>query len=190
MDQFMAIEQRQRNLRIVLFVIILATLPFYCAGILLLGTAPANPAAANSRTQTATFTPIGRTGTVTATVRPTNTPFGVTTALSPLQPTPFQFQPGAVATRYLSPTPFTIPVIPTSTNAPTLTPYPTNPPPPTQVPPTNAPPPTNPPEPTPVPLPTQVPPTDVPPPTVEEPTPLPPPSDTPQGEVIIEIPPP
>ncbi len=187
MDQLFAIEQRQRNLRIVLFVIILATLPFYCAGILLLGTATQKAGA--SGTNTPTFTPIRRTQTPT--VRPTNTPFafGTVTALSPLVPTPGQFFP--VATRFLSPTPFILPTnifIPTSTLAPTLTPYPTDVPPPQ---PTVPPPPTDPPPPTLTPLPTQEPPTDPPPPTIEEPSPLPPPSDTPPGEAPpVDEPPP
>lgn len=176
MDTFVAVQQRRRNLRIVLFVIILATLPFYCAGILLLGTAPQNGAAA-AASRTPTYTPIARTGTVTITPRPSNTPFSLTaTQLSPLLPTPGQFQP--VATRYLSPTPFIMPtniVLPTSTPAPTLTPYPTNQPAPTSVPPTQTP------FPTLEPLPTQAPPTNAPPPTeTTPPDVLIPPSDTPQ----------
>ncbi len=170
MDQLVAIEQRRRNLRIVLFVIILATLPFYCAGILLWGTAQRNQPAANL-TGTATFTPLPTIATQTPipSITPLSisaTPFG-----GPLLPTPGQYNPGTISTRVLSPTPFILPTdifIPQPTQAPTLTPYPTQvlptqPPPPTQ---TNAPPP-----------PTQ---TDVPPaPTLEEPSPLPPPSDTP-----------
>jgi hypothetical protein len=60
MDTFVAVQQRRRNLRIVLFVIIIATLPFYCAGILLLGTAPQSTAS-SSATRTPTFTPIEHT---------------------------------------------------------------------------------------------------------------------------------
>lgn len=180
MDTFLAIEQRRRNLRIVLFVIILATLPFYCAGILLLGTAPQNSASAAS-SRTPTYTPISRTGTVTVTPRPSNTPFSLTlTSISPLLPTPGQFQP--VATRFLSPTPFVLPtdfVLPTSTNAPTLTPYPTDPPQPTSIPPTWTPIPTL------EPLPTQAPPPTSEPPTLEPPPPdiLIPASDTPAPPV-------
>lgn len=176
MDQLVAIEQRRRNLRIVLFVIILATLPFYCAGILLWGTAPRAPSAADL-TATATFTPLPTIPSQTPipSITPLSisaTPFG-----GPLLPTPGQYNPGSIATRYLSPTPYFLPTdiyIPQPTDAPTLTPYPqaTQVPPPTQ---TNAPPP-----------PTQ---TDVPPPT--DVPPLPPPSDTPapppgEGDVTVE----
>lgn len=182
MDTFLAVEQRRRNLRIVLFVIIVATLPFYCAGILLIGTAPQNTASAGA-SRTPTFTPIARTVTVTVTVRPSNTPFGLTaTQLSPLLPTPGQFQP--VATRFLSPTPFVLPttfVLPTSTNAPTLTPYPTNPPAPTNIPPTWTPIPTLQPLPTQAPPPTEfILPTDVLAPPTD--TPAPPPEEVGGGE--------
>ena len=123
MDQVLAMERRRRNLRIVLFVIILATLPFYCAGFLLWATAPQRGASAQplpGGSVTATFTPLA-----TSNILPSNTPFGLITAiptsLSPLQPTPGQFIPPAV-TRFLSPTPFTFPTL---TQAPTLTPFPT-----------------------------------------------------------------
>jgi hypothetical protein len=122
MDQVLAMERRRRNLRIVLFVIILATLPFYCAGFLLWATAPQRGSAQPlpSGSVTATFTPLATSG-----ILPSNTPFGLITAiptsLNPLQPTPGQFIPPAV-TRFLSPTPFTFPTL---TQAPTLTPFPT-----------------------------------------------------------------
>jgi type VI secretion system secreted protein VgrG len=168
-----AIERRRRNIRIILFIIILATLPFYCAGFLLWGTAPRQ----NARNlPTATFTPIGREVTATSTRRPTSTPPFVTrTSISPLGPTPFQFIP---PTR-IPPT-ATIFLPPTSTLAPTLTPYPTDTPLPTN---TQPPPPTS----TPLPLPTDTPiPTDTPvptnteaPPPTEPPTPEPLPTDAP-----------
>ena len=161
MDQLVAIEQRRRNLRIVLFVIILATLPFYCAGILLWGTAPRSTVGL-SQTNTATFTPIGRDWTATPLPFPSITPLALsaTPFSGPLLPTPGQFLP--LPTRYLSPTPYLLPTdayVPQPTAAPTLTPYPTQelptqPPPPTQ---------TQPPAPT----------------DTLEPSPLPPPSDTP-----------
>jgi hypothetical protein len=189
------LERRRRNLRIGLFIIILATLPFYCAGFLLWGTAPSRRAEATSA-PLATFTPLGREQPATRTPQVFN--IATSTGLSPLQPTPLQFNPGNYVppsggnnggpvvlppTQYIPP-----PVIPTSTLAPSLTPYPTNPPPPTAVPPTN----------TPLPFPTDIPPTDVPPPTE---TPLPtdaPPTDAPptqeqvapptQGDVQPELP--
>jgi len=141
MDQVLAMERRRRNLRIVLFVIILATLPFYCAGFLLWATAPQRGASALPPTNanaSATFTPLA-----TLTPLASNTPFGLitpiftATSLSPLQPTPGQFFPPAV-TRFLSPTPF---IFPSLTLAPTLTPFivPTFTPFPTLAPPTATP---------------------------------------------------
>jgi hypothetical protein len=125
MDQALAIERRRRNLRIVLFAIILITLPFYCVGFFLWATAPqrgtpgVQPLPGSA---TATFTPLAAN-----TLLPSNTPFGLITPIATstpfgaLQPTPGQFFPPAV-TRFLSPTPF---LFPTLTLAPTLTPFPT-----------------------------------------------------------------
>jgi hypothetical protein len=179
------IERRRRIMRIVLFFIILSTMPFYCAGFLLWGTAGAveadDPGALSSST------PIGN-GESTATRQPTVTPLPLTvTVLSPLQPTPLQFNPinpgsGGGGGVVIPTQPFIVPTIfiPTSTFAPTLTPFPTNPPPATFTPlPTDPPLPTNTPEPLPTdpPLPTDTPlPTDAP--IVEEP----PPADTGSGE--------
>src|SRR5262245_31799694 len=117
-----AIERRRRNIRIILFIIILATMPFYFAGFLLWGTAPRQN---ENALPTATFTPIGREVTATITRTPSNTPLFVTsTSGSPLGPTPLQFIP---PTRL--PATATAVFIPTATLAPTLTPFPTNPPP-------------------------------------------------------------
>lgn len=80
----------RRNLRILLFVIILATTPLYCIGFVLWGVAPgAQPPA----TLTPALTP--RPGTATPTR--TSTPFRrvIVTATRPLLPTPRQFQPPA-----------------------------------------------------------------------------------------------
>ena len=81
---------RQRNLRILLFVIILATLPLYCLGFVLWGVAPgARPPA------TATPSPTPRLNTATPTR--TSTPYRrvIVTATRPLPPTPRQFRPPA-----------------------------------------------------------------------------------------------
>ncbi len=160
-----ALERRRRNIRIILFIIIGATLPFYCAGFLLWGTAPR---ASTRDLATATFTPIGGNLTATNTRPPTNTPlFRTSTPGSPLGPTPLQFIP---PTRI--PATATSVFIPTSTLAPTLTPYPTDIPQPTNTP---VPAPTN----TPIPLPSDTPVptnTDAPPPTD---VPLLPATDTP-----------
>jgi hypothetical protein len=169
MDQVVAIEKRRRNLRIVLFAIILATLPCYCAGFLLWLTAPQQRGAQQlpASSATATFTPLANS-------QATNTPFVVitplpltVTAFSPLQPTPGQFFPPAV-TRFLSPTPF---IFPTLTLAPTLTALPTFTPLPTIAPATAT---------------VFIPPTDVPPLPTNTPEPvLPFPSDTPLPPVEV-----
>jgi hypothetical protein len=135
-----AADRRRRNIRIVLFTIILGTLPLYCAGFLLWGTAPQRTLNVIV-TPLATFTPIGSDITVTVGL-PTVTPLGLSpTLLSPLQPTPLQFMPinrppPAIPTE----TPFLLPIIPTSTLAPSLTPFPTNTLPPIEAP-TDVPPP-------------------------------------------------
>jgi hypothetical protein len=168
------LEQRRRVIRIVLFLIILSTMPFYCAGFLLWGTS--QPASFGAGTPLASSTPIGGNLTPTQTVATvTRLPLTVTSS-SPLQPTPLQFNPIRPPGGGVAPTqPFVVPptvFIPPATLAPTLTPFPTNPPPATFTPL-----PTEPPLPTVAPLPTNttVPPTVAPPPT-DPPTiePLPP----------------
>ncbi|HYO89670.1 MAG TPA: thrombospondin type 3 repeat-containing protein [Candidatus Limnocylindrales bacterium] len=111
--------RRKQSLRLVLFVIILGTLPFYCAGIFLWGTATQN---AGQRTPTGS-------ATTRATVTPlaTRTPGGVFPTSpggfptsGPLPNTPGQFFPPPVLPTFgfASPT-FVFP--PTSSPAPTLT---------------------------------------------------------------------
>ena len=158
-QDFTVIERRRRILRVVLFVIILGTLPFYCAGFLLLGTA--GQSRNSAVTPPASYTPIQN-------VRPTTTPFPTlglpsnVTPLSPLRPTPLQYNPGRTIPIYPTSPVIIVPptdvFIPVNTLAPTLTLFPTD------VPPTDVPPPTWTPLPTDIPLPTDVPalPTDIP----------------------------
>src|SRR5689334_13267359 len=127
-----ALERRKRIIRIILFLIILSTTPFYCAGFLLWGTAL--PAGADACTPIFTNTPIG--GDLTPTRQPTLTVLPLTTTVSaPLQPTPLQFIPlnpiggGTGGGGGVVPTNQPPVFIPTSTLAPTLTPFPTNAPP-------------------------------------------------------------
>lgn len=149
-------DNSRRNLRVTLFIIILATLPFYCIGFILWAAAPQVPA--NSLiTQTATLPPVTREPTRTLAATDELPAFVTPTSFSPLQPTPLQFTPpgGGITfpTPFLPPTIIPPPVfIPTSTSAPTLTPIPqptnTPVPPPTSTPPppptdTPVPPPTN-----------------------------------------------
>lgn len=168
---FTDIERQRRILRVVLFVIIVGTLPFYCAGFLLLGT--------SGQVRQRDTTPLP-TSTLFQNARPTLTPFptlrlAVTvTQLSPLRPTPRQFNPGIPIVPTSPPiiiVPPTQVIIPTNTFAPTLTPFPT------QVPPTEPPPATW------TPLPTEVPPTAEPP-TAEPPTAEPPTAEPPTAEPL------
>ncbi len=175
-DMVATAARRQRNIRIILFVIILMTTPFYCVGFFLWGTARPG-GTLGTPTPVLTNTPIG--GDVTATSAfPTVTPFGLTPSLlSPLQPTPLQFIPiPRQPTVFIPPTatPYLVPIIPTDTLAPTLTLIPSATPFPTDVPlPSFTPPPTFTPTNTDVPV--VVPPTDTPLPfddtTVEPPPP-------------------
>lgn len=124
----LAAEQRRRNWRLILITIIIVTIPFYCAGVFLWGTAAPR----------VTPTPIIPTTAATqipSTAGPSPTPNGFEPSITPLaltiQPTgffptdivpPTLFPTLMIPTRYLSPTP---PPPPTATN----------PPPPTDVPP-------------------------------------------------------
>jgi hypothetical protein len=124
-------DRRRRNLQVVLFLIILATLPFYCAGFVLLGTAPGVRA---TPTPLATTPPaLTRTlATATRIAFPSITP--LPGGGGGLLPTPGQFFPTIVFPTVVFPTlalPTATPFIfPTSTPAPTLTLPPTIAPPP------------------------------------------------------------
>lgn len=118
LDQAAITERRRQLLRVILVGIIFTTVPFYCLGFFLWGTAPQRT---DDALPTATTTLLG----ASATARPTQFPTLpiVSSNLPPLpslQPTPIQILPPIVnpPTRILSPTPF---VIPSSTLAPTLT---------------------------------------------------------------------
>lgn len=125
---FSSAESNQRNLRVVLFIIILATLPFYCLGFILWGAAPAPSAARGTPTPTGTLPPLTRT--VTRFPSPTSGfgPLATVTSFSPLQPTPRQFLPpgGVNPVVPLPPTSTQQIILPTSTFAPTLTPLPSS----------------------------------------------------------------
>ncbi len=123
MNQLGAVERRRRNLRISLFVIILGTLPLYCLGFLLWGTAP--------QRIVRTPTPESITQPPTFTVSPTNVQFATLTPFPTVgfvvPPTSQPFQPPVIippTSVQIFPT-ATFFNFPTSTNAPTLTPFPT-----------------------------------------------------------------
>jgi hypothetical protein len=138
-QRLLAAETRRRNWRIALGTIIAITVPFYCAGFFLWGTAPVRtptpaPTVTEGGPQVVTATPLPPTVTPLGGFFPSVTPLGIT----PFFPTQdnggfptAQLPTLQLPTRFLSPTPQVIP--------------PTNPPPPTNpLPPTNPPPPTQP----------------------------------------------
>lgn len=179
LDSATTLERRRQLLRFVLLGVIVLTIPFYCIGFFLWGTAPQINPATQEATLGATNTPLGGELRLTVTATSTIPLFGTSTQV--LAPTPGQFVP--LPTSVLPPT-F---VYLTPTSAPTLTPIPTNTPtfttlPPTLVPPSNTPVPTNTSLPTStntdIPTATTIPPTntDIPTPTDSF---IPPPSDTP-----------
>lgn len=113
MDSLTALDRRRRTLRIVLFSIILGTLPLYLLGFLLWVSAPQRP---QQRTPTATLDQI----VVTTAAFASNTPL-FTTQTAILLATPTNFVPPQQT--FIFPT-ATIPVVifpPVSTLAPTLT---------------------------------------------------------------------
>lgn len=129
MDQLDIIERRRRNLRVILFTVILGTLPLYCLGILLWGTAPqrtATPRATQATGIAATNTPL-----ILLTSTPsdaTNTQIGIPTFILPNTPTQFIpiqptfLFPSATSTLFVFPS---LTLAPTLTLIPTSTPFPT-----------------------------------------------------------------
>jgi hypothetical protein len=126
------VERRRRNIRLILGAIIFITLPFYCAGIILWGTAqprgqtqptpqPTTPGVAPTATTSPPTTAPGE-----ASITPLPITVEVPTVFVPPSDTP------VLPTRVLSPTPT---FLPTSTPLPTFTP----PPPPTAEPITDTP---------------------------------------------------
>lgn len=115
---FNDVNERRRNLRIILFIIILGTLPFYCAGFWLWGTAPQRNGN-NFQTSTPGSVTISPTLQLTATRT-------LEASITPLpgQPTPIPITP---PTAIFPPTATTPPIIiPTVTTAPSLTPFPSS----------------------------------------------------------------
>src|SRR5258707_1374844 len=135
--------RRQRVIQTTLLFVILATLPCYCVGFVLLGVAPGSARSANV-TPSAGTTSTGSTSQPTDTFIPTITPYPTfpVNTLSPLLPTPTQmFFPIYTLTwtplppTRLPPTITPIVIVP-PTSTPIIVPTATN------VPPTRTPPPT------------------------------------------------
>jgi len=160
-------EHRRTLIRLILFLVIVGTLPFYLLGFYLWGTAPmseSNNTAETLTPATATpsLTPINNIPTATNTLWPTWTPVMSYTP-APLWPTPYQYNPPVATATWA--------ILPSATLAPTLTYYPTATIAPIQTN-TNTPSPTN----------TEViPPTN----TVASETPFLPPTDTPTVETTV-----
>ncbi len=126
-----ATVRRQRTIQTTLLLIILATLPCYCVGFVLLGVAPQRP----SGTPTLIGSKAAGTAAPLPTLFPTITlvPFSGAT-LSPLLPTPTQVNLFPVVTLTFTPTRFTntpVPLVPTI--PPTITPIVINTLPPTPI---------------------------------------------------------
>lgn len=125
------LERRRRNIRLILLTIILITLPFYCVGIVLWGTAPQRPAQAITPAATlpAQLSPTPLVVTATLPGEPSITPLPITvdfgTVLPPTSFLPVTPSPAILPTRFISPTP---PVI-LPTAAPLATDTPPGPPP-------------------------------------------------------------
>ncbi len=105
-----AIEQRRRNWRIALVIVIVITIPFYCAGILLWGTAPVRGVA------TPTWTPPVAASATPGVIIVTATPQPGEATITPL---PITLFPTASPTTLVLPTLF----IPTNTPVATWTPF-------------------------------------------------------------------
>ncbi|NWG16715.1 MAG: hypothetical protein HXY41_08780 [Chloroflexi bacterium] len=125
------VERRRRNIRLILGAIIFITLPFYCAGIILWGTAqPRGQTQPTPTLGTPAIQPTAALPTATVPGQASITPLPITVEIPTVfvPPTATDILP----TRFLSPTPT---FLPTSTPLPTFTP----PPPPTAEPITDTP---------------------------------------------------
>ena len=130
-DVIQGSSNRNQSLRFLMLLIIMGTFPFYCLGVFIIGSAPADnvrPTASPTQLSNATFTPLGGdqvagSDTTSSLVRiPSITP------LSILQPTPRQFIPPTtaptepfVAQTLISPSPTVVeasPTRPTATDGP------------------------------------------------------------------------
>jgi hypothetical protein len=130
-------NRRRTTLRMIFFLIIVGTIPFYVVGFLLWATAPSGQSRNGGETSIVTNTPIGADATATNTLPPLPTQFPTRTPIGGgINPTPPQFViptsvfPTVVATNIPLPTATDF-IIPTSTQAPTLTPIPSETPIPT-----------------------------------------------------------
>ena len=95
-DVIQGSSNRNQRLRLLMLLIIIGTFPFYCLGIILIGSAPLEgyvPPATATEAIDATFTPLGLDQPASTRVSASPLPFPSNTPLSILQPTPRQFVP-------------------------------------------------------------------------------------------------
>ncbi|MDE2856802.1 MAG: thrombospondin type 3 repeat-containing protein [Chloroflexota bacterium] len=99
-DVIQGSSNRNQSLRFLMLIIIVGTFPFYCLGLIIIGSAPADNAqalASPTERSNATFTPLGgdQIAWTIASASPVRIPS--ITPLSILQPTPRQFIPPTAA---------------------------------------------------------------------------------------------
>lgn len=95
-DVIQGSSNRNQRLRVLMLLIIIGTFPFYCLGIILIGSAPLEgfvPQATETKAVIATFTPLGADQPASTSASASPLPFPSNTPLSILQPTPRQFVP-------------------------------------------------------------------------------------------------
>ena len=87
---------RSQTLRLLMLMIIAGTFPFYCLGVIIIGSAPVEDVEAiqqHTEVSDATFTPLGADITPSATPSPYPTRVVTPTQVIILRPTPYQFVP-------------------------------------------------------------------------------------------------
>lgn len=121
-------NKRNQTLRLLMLLIIVGTFPFYCLGVVVIGSAPAGDAQTAIETQVtedpdATFTPLGGDLTASPTPTVTGTRIVTATSASTLAPTPWQFVPPTRVVLTNTPIfPTATIFIPSPTTPPTFTP--------------------------------------------------------------------
>ena len=95
-DVIQGSNNRSQTLRLLMLLIIVGTFPFYCLGVIIIGSAPVEDVEAiqqQTEASAATFTPLGADITPSVTPSPYPTRFATDTPVSILRPTPYQFVP-------------------------------------------------------------------------------------------------
>ena len=93
-------NNRNQALRLLMLTIVVGTFPFYCLGVIIIGSAPSGSVEAvqqETEASNATFTPLGADITPSMTPSPQPTRYASPTPVSILRPTPWQFIPPPAA---------------------------------------------------------------------------------------------